>query len=382
MIMSKYLDGQGLRYLVDKLKNKITVTTDIDSVESGQMVCAPVTGYQDEYLTLSALEDGEITITIPAEVNATYATSLSYSKDKSNWIKTVVDGTKQTITIPVSNGDDVYLKGVATQWGMDRSSSYIGSTANIIVSGNIMSLLYGDDFKDKTVFPSGSQYTFRELFKNNRYLINVENLILPATTLVKSCYRSMFVYCRSFTTAPVLPATTLADSCYSYMFSGCTSLTTAPVLPATTLASSCYSNMFSSCSSLTTAPELPVTTLANYCYHQMFSRCTSLTTAPKLPATTLADSCYQYMFQGCTSLTTAPELPATTLTIECYQKMFNGCEKLSSITMLATNISAPYCLNNWVSGVAETGTFTKAASMTTLPTGVNGIPEGWTVIDK
>ena len=69
--MSKYLNGQGLQYLVDKLKNKVPVTTDIDSAESGQVACVPVTGYQDEYLTLSALGDGQITITIPAGVNAT-----------------------------------------------------------------------------------------------------------------------------------------------------------------------------------------------------------------------------------------------------------------------------------------------------------------------
>ena len=50
--------------------------------------------------------------------------------------------------------------------------------------------------------------------------------------------------------------------------------------------------------------------------------------------------------------------------------------------MLATDISASSCLANWVSGVASTGTFTKATSMTSLPTGVSGIPSGWTVVDK
>ena len=49
--------------------------------------------------------------------------------------------------------------------------------------------------------------------------------------------------------------------------------------------------------------------------------------------------------------------------------------------MLATNISATNCLNNWVYGVAATGTFIKDPAMTTLPTGVNGIPSGWIVKD-
>ena len=85
------------------------------------------------------------------------------------------------------------------------------------------------------------------------------------------------------------------------------------------------------------------------------------------------------MFYESDGLTTAPILPATTLVKRCYSYMFNDCKKLDNITMLATDISAPNCLNVWVSGVASTGTFTKAAAMTSLTTGVSGIPEGWTV---
>ena len=91
----------------------------IDSIRSDQMTRISITDYQNEYqneyLTLSALGDGEITIVIPSQVNSTYATSLSYSKDKSEWVETTVDSTDQTITIPVSAGDDVYLKGEAKQ---------------------------------------------------------------------------------------------------------------------------------------------------------------------------------------------------------------------------------------------------------------------------
>jgi hypothetical protein len=49
--------------------------------------------------------------------------------------------------------------------------------------------------------------------------------------------------------------------------------------------------------------------------------------------------------------------------------------------MLATDISASNCLTNWVSGVASTGTFVKHPDMTSLPSGVSGIPSGWTVVN-
>lgn len=59
--------------------------------------------------------------------------------------------------------------------------------------------------------------------------------------------------------------------------------------------------------------------------------------------------------------------------------MFYGCSKLNYIKMLATDISASDCLYRWVNGVASSGTFIKAASIPTLQSGINGIPNGWTV---
>ena len=190
----------------------------------------------------------------------------------------------------------------------------------------------------------------------------------------------MFRGCTSLMTAPELPAKTLADYCYNYMFYDCTSLTTAPELPATTMAASCYGYMFRGCTSLTTAPVLSATVLADLCYNNMFYGCTSLTTAPELPATTLAEYCYSLMFYGCTGLTTAPDLPATTLAECCYRRMFYGCSQLNYVKCLATDIGATNCVSEWLSNVASSGTFVKAPGVN-WPTGVSGIPAGWTVLN-
>ena len=221
-----------------------------------------------------------------------------------------------------------------------------------------------------------ADYCYKAMFYHCAGLTTAPEL--PAITLAPYCYQQMF-QSTSLTTAPKLPATTLAPYCYYEMFWDCDGLTAAPELPATTLAERCYQEIFRDCDGLTTAPELPATTLAPYCYNGMFLESEGLTTAPELPATVLADYCYYQMFRGCTGLTVAPELPATVLADYCYHDMFRDCKKLDNITMLATDISAAYCLTDWVSGVASTGTFTKAAAMTSLTTGVSGIPEGWTV---
>ena len=352
------------------------------------------------------------------------------SEDRSNWTSMGnTDTTAITATVP-ANGK-LFIKANTDSWALDSNRyNNIKCDRYFNVGGNVMSLLYGDNFEGQTSFPSGSSYNFTRLLYNNIHITDASNIHLPATTLAEGCYAEMFRICRSLTTIPVLPATTLAGGCYQNMFQGCSSLTTAPVLPATTLARNCYSAMFNGCTSLTTAPALPATTLANNCYNEMFKGCTSLTTAPALPATTLADNCYTAMFAGCTSLTTAPVLPvttlatscysgmfyncqsltaapvlpATTLTTSCYDGMFQGCSSLAtapalpaitlqqwcyrnmfqncsnlnSVTISANNISAKDCLTNWLSGVAATGDFDNKGTATYTVDSPSGIPTGWT----
>ena len=90
------------------------------------------------------------------------------------------------------------------------------------------------------------------------------------------------------------------------------------------------------------------------------------------------------MFYGCTSLTTAPTLPATGRIGYCYREMFYGCSKLNYIkAMYLENYGSSSGNRNWVYGVAKNGTFVRNKKNTSPPVyGVNGIPEGWTVITE
>ena len=96
-------------------------------------------------------------------------------------------------------------------------------------------------------------------------------------------------------------------------------------------------------------------------------------------AGTMKEYACRCMFYNCTGLTTAPELPATTLRNSCYENMFNGCTSLNYIkAMFLTTPSSSYT-GNWTSNVSSTGTFVKNNSASWNVTGVNGIPENWTV---
>ena len=380
------------------------------------------------YLTFTALEDGEIGFYVNPD--ASIQPTIEYSYDKQNW-NTL---TEEYVSVP--SGSNLYCRGInpfgiSTEFDEGNCNYFIG-TGQFNISGDIMSLIdykhsvkemigtmmymFGRDDGDyvdivdasnlilsaetlisdcyqnmfdscaNMVYPPQiratalAPYCYRAMFYNCSSLEYAPEL--PVTTLAEKCYEVMFYNCSSLATAPKLPATTLAKGCYEGMFLNCTSLTTAPELSAIELAYGCYMNMFHSCKSLTTAPELPATELADWCYQTMFRNCTSLTTAPELPATTLAKGCYNSMFAGCTSLTTAPELPTATLAEGCYLSMFQGCSSLNHIKCLATDISATNCTKNWVDGVASTGTFIKHPDMNGwVVDSVSGIPTGWTVED-
>ena len=298
--------------------------------------------YSKDYLTFVALEDGATFTFNGATVN-NITNKASYSLDDGNTWTEIESGVS---TSSINTGDKILWKGEMTpNTGWSLGIGNFTSTKTFDVEGNIMSLLYGDNFKEETDL-TDKNGAFYRIFYNDTNITNADKLSLPATTLSTSCYERIFEGCTGLTTAPELPATTLANRCYARLFYNCSSLTTAPELPATTLAEECYSQMFYGCTNLTTAPELPVTNLVNGCYNYMFHGCTSLTTAPELPATTLAEECYRDMFSGCTSLTTAPELPATTLVGKnCYYHMFYGCTSLTTAPELPATTLADWCYN-------------------------------------
>jgi len=196
--------------------------------------------YSADYLTFRVLTSGTISWKSFGNVTKT----IEYSIDNGAW--TSITSTSEGVTISVVQGNLVRFRGSNTTYATDKSnySGFEGGTATYDIEGNIMSLLYGDNFAESKTLPDGS-YTFCSLFKKAP-VISAENLVLPATTLKEYCYRALFSYCTSLAKAPELPATTLAKGCYWYMFEQC-AITEAPVLNATTLVAECYGHMFEGC---------------------------------------------------------------------------------------------------------------------------------------
>lgn len=205
--------------------------------------------YSKEYFFIEDVSGEENVLTIMKPTSGTTYVNVSVSTDKVNWFDLgSTESGNLTYTIP-ANGK-LYIKGVNDGWGGNITSDYvnhINCSKLFNVGGNIMSLLYGDDFIDK--YGLKRSYSFTSLFIVSQ-VVSARNLILPATTLANKCYYDMFYGCTSLTEAPALPAMTLKTYCYYGMFAGCTSLQTSPALPATQLVSNCYYNMFKGCTNL------------------------------------------------------------------------------------------------------------------------------------
>lgn len=218
--------------------------------------------YIPNYLVFKAREDGTFTFTYGATVSEARHESMSYSLDGRNWTTlNNVTGEAVSITSPtIQAGKKIYWKGVGNGLCYDRSvanAAYFSSTGSCDLEGNIMSLLYGDDFASVKEIPKmiagTTKYSdtpcFYGLFRTMK-IVSAKEFLLPATILRPRCYTEMFYNCTSLTEAPQLPATTLVQSCYVSMFTGCTALVKAPVLPAETLVQQCYYQMFYNCTSL------------------------------------------------------------------------------------------------------------------------------------
>ena len=374
----------------------------------------------EDYISYVYTEDGWVCAEIPLDIPYLRFTTLEDStfQFSTNGLKYSINGGAWTdlsanVSTPtVTAGSYILFKGSKIPSGSDGIGTF-SATGNFNVSGNVMSLLYDNNFTDK-VSLSGKNRVFQALFINNTKLKQVTEPILPATTLAERCYVGMFQGCSGMTSVHtnLLPATTLAERCYQQMFNGCSSLTTAPLLPATNLAPYCYYTMFQE-AGLTTLPTLPATVmvegcystmynycnanipdnylpstqLAPYCYYAMFANARSRTQAMLvLPATTLAAHCYDTMFINNSAMVNAPVLPAETLVSSCYDYMFQSCSNIKDITALFTTNPGTSYTTNWLSYTAynTTGTFHRNPNATwddTISRGGSTVPSNWNIVD-
>ena len=123
--------------------------------------------YENSYLTIESLSDNDTIKFKKFEgVTSEQLTWVAYSTDGTTWTTMQIDNTEQNITVVLNQGEKLYFKGWGKQYATynyDYYSHFL-STADFVMYGNIMSLLYGDDFASQTAFPENSDNNFNGLF--------------------------------------------------------------------------------------------------------------------------------------------------------------------------------------------------------------------------
>lgn len=207
------------------------------------------------------------------------------------------------------------------------------------ISGNVMSLLYGDDpdvLDTAKYIPS--PVCFARLFNHNNSN-GGSDAIIP-----------------DLTAGPV-DASNL-------------------ILPADTLTEACYDRMFNSCNLLTAMPELPATVGGKYSYLQMFGGCVGLKEGTVVSMQEGLSNSSWHMFHECSGLETAPDLLAVAPSAGMFSGMFTGCTSLNKVRVQFAEWND--ACSGWLPNVPEVGTFICPSALEQL-VGESNIPEGWVV---
>lgn len=317
--------------------------------------------YSESYFTIESLVDNNIInfycTSIYADINVKFSTN-----DGGSWSTKQASNIEIGTTICTLNkGEKVIFKGnIKSIPG--KSCKFIGN-GGFKVYGNILSLIYEDNFVNKTSI--GSDRTFTSLF-NATHVVDAGNLVLPVASLPKDCYNSMFKSCKQLVKAPSFESVSSMGetACYG-MFDGCNSLATPIKITVDTLSKQCMDYMFRDCTSLKSAiVNIGNITINQYGLQQMFSGCKSLEDV-------------EINYNG--SLPTAGSSNTSTILYRCFYNCIHLKRIKAMFTSLGENGSRVQTME-WVSGVPATGTFIQNVKATWDETGVSGVPTGWTVV--
>ena len=142
---------------------------------------------------------------------------------KSNGEADII-GKSETAEISLNKDQNVRFLGDNASYGAAAKdqSSYFHFTKDCYVYGNVMSLVDSRNYATATTLTE--DYAFAHLFDDcNGYIFNYayDSIYLPATTLTKGCYQSMFQWCYSLTEVTILaPDISTATDCVKDWLTG------------------------------------------------------------------------------------------------------------------------------------------------------------------
>ena len=199
--------------------------------------------YSLEYFTVTSWQDNNGIRVRAGLQNNSSTVNLYWSLDKQTW--TQAPTSASTITT-LNKGEKIYFKGNNTslfnqiKW---QQHTFIGASKYFEYSGNIMSLLWGDSFIDKTEAPNKDELGIFQnlcsvyLYSNYNWLLTTRNLIIPLTYYPKYCISNMFESCSKIVYFPKeLQKETYVhpNALHNFLANSSSKINESPVLKLTT----------------------------------------------------------------------------------------------------------------------------------------------------
>lgn len=192
----------------------------------------PYDKYLRQYLTFEALEAGTFSLYL---YKGCSDMAVSYSVNDGIWVDTthIYNSSTNTITTPSLNvGDKVIWKCVSSDGSFGNAyqkTALFSSTGTCNIYGNILSLIYGDNFIGKDSIADGFQ-TFRQIFQTGLKCVSSENLIIPISVIKQYVCTSMFQNNTVVQKGPVFISEDIQANALYTCFDGCTSLSSMTIL--------------------------------------------------------------------------------------------------------------------------------------------------------
>lgn len=359
--------------------------------------------YANSYFSIRNPGSSAITLTLNRYEDETPSTFNVEKLGDGDSDFVVWGSTASTLSMSIPAGKSVKFRALNNSW----RGLHFDSTGDIALSGNIMSLVAGSDYRNAKSLASYIDGAFPRLFsapdmyfdEQEMYtgftphfnISDITKLTLPSETLSGSDYYGMFRGCTKITRIPkkfIRAINGIANNSCAHMFNGCTGLTTitsGAISNPGSVGNWGMANMFKGCTSLSSVPTnlLSASSVNTYGYYQMFYGCTSLTGLNNnfLPATTLGTYAYSRMFQGCSNITTAPTLASTNLSMHCYDSMFLSCSRLTTAPALPANTIPDYAYSQMFQGCTSLTTPPIIAATTINQRGMDSMFNGCTSLD-
>ena len=181
------------------------------------------TDYSKQYLTFEILSGG--TIMFKTDKPASSITrEIQYSINNGQWATFNSSG---NTGFTVTAGDKVRLKGVNARYcTLSKTSpraTFQASTAVFNVYGNLMSMVYGDNFIGQNTLDAGG-YNFVGFF-GSAQIVNAENLVLPMDVIPERGLLNFMIESPTLEYGPKeIPATSIGDMGMQGAFARCKKL--------------------------------------------------------------------------------------------------------------------------------------------------------------